>query len=109
MSFLGYQTRWDLTSQRACFCATVYIAAVTGLVIGVLYAKGHQSAVLKVGIAGVEILLFALWMIHITRRITGGYGDISPDEYIFGALTLYVDLLLFLLFLLEIINYCRKL
>jgi FtsH-binding integral membrane protein len=106
----------------------VYIAAVTGLVIGVLYAKGHQSAVLKVGIAGVEILLFALvkiplweifkvmllgfrfqWMIHITRRITGGYGDISPDEYIFGALTLYVDLLLFLLFLLEIINYCRKL
>jgi FtsH-binding integral membrane protein len=61
---------------------------------------------LNVGISIASVLLFSVYLIYDTQIIVGGNhqraGSLSSDEYIFGAMMLYIDIIILFLELLKL-------
>ena len=53
---------------------------------------------LAVGISVGTVIIFSIYLIHDTQLIIGGRhrraGSLGSDEYIFGALMLYLDIII---------------
>lgn len=58
--------------------------------------------------SGGGALLFSLYLVYDIQMIMGGRQHAaSPDEYIFAALSLYLDVVLLFLFLLQLVGLGR--
>lgn len=59
--------------------------------------------------ASIGALLFSIYLIYDTQMMLGGKHkySISPEEYIFAALTLYIDIINIFLYILTIIGVAR--
>uniref|UniRef100_A0A3P9IXL1 Zgc:110410 n=1 Tax=Oryzias latipes TaxID=8090 RepID=A0A3P9IXL1_ORYLA len=68
-----------------------------------------QSQYLYIVYAFLASLVFSLFLVFDTMLILGGKHrryEISPEEYVFAALTLYVDIVSLFLIILQFINLC---
>lgn len=55
-------------------------------------------------------ILFSIYLIYDTQMMMGGKHkySISPEEYIFGALTLYLDIINIFIYILSIIGSSKN-
>ncbi|CAH8622954.1 unnamed protein product [Dicrocoelium dendriticum] len=95
-------TGWiDFTKCTALLLVLSIGLILFGLACMVVYLVLGPNKILHTVYGGVAACVFILYLIYDTQMIIGGGAyDYSPEEYIFGALQLYMDIMnLFLLLL----------
>ncbi|XP_030853273.1 protein lifeguard 1 isoform X1 [Strongylocentrotus purpuratus] len=96
VSLFAIQTRFDFTS-----CGGFLFVFSLSLFLFGFIAIFTRSSILYTVYAWLAALLFTLFLAYDTQLLIGGRRyELSPEEYIFGAMNLYVDIVyLFLIIL----------
>ncbi|XP_061926737.1 transmembrane BAX inhibitor motif containing 1a isoform X1 [Entelurus aequoreus] len=99
-----FQTKVDFTKCRGFFCVLGIVVFVTGI-ISVIVLSFKYIYWLHMLYAAIGAIAFTLFLAYHTQLLIGNRKySISPEEYVFGALSLYVDIVQIFLFLLQIIG-----
>ncbi|KAJ3656879.1 hypothetical protein Zmor_015924 [Zophobas morio] len=107
VSIFACQTSWDVTGCGMCFCILTLVLLLYGIVITILALAGINLPILHIVYSALAVLIFCLWLMYDTQMIMGGRRiELSPEEYIFGALTLYVDVIVIFINLMSLYNQC---
>lgn len=81
--------------------AAILVLICFGIIAGIMNNK-----VLNILYASIGALLFAFYIVFDTQLIIGGDHklSISPEEYIFAALNLYLDVVNLFLYILALVG-----
>ena len=100
------QTKYDFTDKGG-----YLLAVLVGLIITGFVNMFIQNNVLQMICAGVGAILFSCYIVYDTQLIVGGSHkkyQFSVDDYVFAAITLYLDIINLFLYLLELIGGRRE-
>lgn len=86
----------------------LFVALVVLLIFGIIAMIWHGK-IMTLVYASLGALLFSFYLIYDTQMMIGGSHkySISPEEYIFAALNLYLDVVNIFLYILTIIGASR--
>uniref|UniRef100_S4P2G0 Glutamate n=2 Tax=Pararge aegeria TaxID=116150 RepID=S4P2G0_9NEOP len=101
LTLFAVQTKWDFTAMGGILlCATVVL-----LLFGIIaiFVRGKTMTLVY---ASLGAMIFSLYLIYDTQLMMGGKHkySVSPEEYIFAALNLYLDVINIFLYILTIIG-----
>lgn len=98
LTLFSFQTKWDFTMMGGFLFVGLLVVFVFGIIVA--FFPG-SAADLVYSVCGA--LLFSLYLIYDTQMMMGGKHkySISPEEYIFAALNLYLDIINIFLFILR--------
>lgn len=104
VSLLACQTKFDITKWAAIIALASIIVLIFGFITAIvsifMYVPG-----LWLAYSAIATVLFTVFLLYDMQLILGGRRyELSPEEYIFGALTLYVDILLIFMYLLNLVG-----
>ncbi|XP_028327335.1 protein lifeguard 1 [Gouania willdenowi] len=105
LSVFAMQSKWDFTAAYG----SLWVFAWTLFSFAILCAI-LRSQYLYITYACLGTLLFSLYLVFDTQLMLGGTHRkyaVSPEEYVFAALNLYVDIVTLFLLLLQLIGLCR--
>ncbi|XP_051566007.1 protein lifeguard 3-like isoform X1 [Myxocyprinus asiaticus] len=97
-----FQTKVDFTSCTGLLCALCVVVLVTGIITSIVLSFQYVPWLhMLYGACGA--IVFTLFLAYHTQLLIGNRANaISPEEYVFGALSLYVDIVQIFIFLLHI-------
>ncbi|XP_077580109.1 transmembrane BAX inhibitor motif containing 1a [Stigmatopora nigra] len=97
-----FQTKVDFTKCRGFFCVLGIVVFVTGIITCIVLSFQYIYW-LHMLYAAIGAIAFTLFLAYDTQLLIGNRKySISSEEYVFGALSLYVDIVQIFLFLLQI-------
>jgi len=101
LTIFAFQTKWDFTMMGGILFVFVLLLMLFGLI-----AIFTRSSTVHLIYSCCGALLFSVYLIYDTQMMMGGTHkySISPEEYIFGALTLYLDIINIFLYILSILG-----
>jgi protein lifeguard len=104
LTLFAFQTKWDFTVMGG----ILFVASVILLIFGIV-AIFYKGKIIQLVYASAGALLFSIYLIYDTQMMMGGDHkySISPEEYVFAALMLYMDIINIFLFILKIIGASR--
>nr|ABD36126.1 glutamate receptor Gr3 [Bombyx mori] len=104
LTLFALQTKWDFTMMGGVLLCATIVLLVFGIVA--IFVKGK---VITLVYASLGALIFSIYLVYDTQLMMGGKHkySISPEEYIFAALNLYLDIINIFLFILTIIGASR--
>ena len=87
----------------------LFVALIVLICFGFLTILFH-SIIIRLVFASVGALIFCIWLMVDTQLMMGGKKryEISPEEYIFAALNLYVDIVTLFLYILKIYELAKE-
>ncbi|CAG5123617.1 unnamed protein product [Candidula unifasciata] len=93
ISLFAIQTKIDFTMCSGLLFVLVMVLFFFGWACLItFYAWGGSSRIMSCVYGGLAALVFGLFLIYDTQQVVGGRKyEISPEEYIYGALQLYID------------------
>ncbi|XP_033857003.3 protein lifeguard 1-like [Acipenser ruthenus] len=99
LSVFAMQTKVDFTIA----VGTIWAVCLSLLAFGILCAI-IRSRWLQIVYASIGTLIFAVYLVIDTQLMLGGNHkySINPEEYVFAALNLYLDVIKLFLFILQI-------
>uniref|UniRef100_T1I2Q4 Uncharacterized protein n=2 Tax=Rhodnius prolixus TaxID=13249 RepID=T1I2Q4_RHOPR len=97
----------DFTKCGTLLCILSIVFLVISIVVTILIIV-LRMPILQVGLAGLGVLLISFWMLFDTQRILGGKYELEEDEYLMGAITLFVDIIYIFQYLLIIFGLCAS-
>lgn len=104
LTLFAFQTKWDFTTMGG----ILFVGAIILLLLGIvsIFARSHA---LNMVYASIGAMLFSVYLIYDTQLMMGGKHkySISPEEYIFAALNLYLDIINIFIYILTIIGSSR--
>lgn len=105
ITLFAFQTKYDFTMMGGC----LFVAVIVLLCFGILTIFFH-SKILRLIYACIGALIFGLYLVMDTQLMMGGNKrySISPEDYVFAALNLYIDIVTLFLYILEIIGLARN-
>jgi len=105
ITVFALQTKYDFTMMGGC----LFVALIVLLCFGFLTIFFHNKIV-RLVYACLGALIFGLYLVFDTQLMMGGNKkySISPEEYIFAALNLYIDIVMLFLYILEIIGLAKN-
>lgn len=105
LTVFAFQTKYDFTMWGGLLFVFLIILILFGLFAAIFHTK-----VLSVVYASLGALLFSFYLVFDTQLMLGGKHkySLSPEEYIFAALNLYLDIVNLFLFILSIIGSARN-
>jgi len=106
LTVFAFQTKIDFTAMGGILMA----AAIVLLIFGILLMFfGSQYKPLRLFYACFGAFLFSVYLIYDTQLMIGGEHkySISPEEYIFAALNIYLDVVNIFIYILSIIGETR--
>jgi FtsH-binding integral membrane protein len=105
LTMFAFQTKWDFTVIGGGLFVALIILVIFGIVA--IFIPGRVMTLIY---ASCGALLFSLYLIYDTQLMMGGKHkySISPEEYIFAALNLYLDIVNIFLYILTIIGASRE-
>lgn len=99
ITIFSCQTKYDITGKGTYLFVLLITVAVLALVGGLWH-----NQIVHLVIAGFASLIFSAYLMYDIQMIMGGRShSISPDEYVFAALTLYLDIINLFLCVLNIV------
>ncbi|XP_030637720.1 transmembrane BAX inhibitor motif containing 1a [Chanos chanos] len=108
VSAFSFQTKVDFTKCKGLFCVLGIVIFVTGI-ITVIVLSFKYIPWLHMLYAAIGAIVFTLFLAYHTQLLIGNKKySISPEEYVFGALTIYVDIIQIFLFILQLIGASSK-
>ncbi|XP_055068610.2 transmembrane BAX inhibitor motif containing 1a [Misgurnus anguillicaudatus] len=103
-----FQTKVDFTKCAGFFAVLGIVVFVTGIITAIVLSFKYMPW-LHMLYAGIGAVAFTLFLAYHTQLLIGNRKmTIEPEEYIFAALTLYVDIIQIFLFLLQIIGLAQR-
>ncbi|XP_069815521.1 protein lifeguard 1-like isoform X1 [Dendropsophus ebraccatus] len=104
LTLFAFQTKWDFTVMSG----GLMVALLVLLSFGILAAI-FRSMWLNIVYACLGTLIFGMYLVVDTQLILGkGHRySVSPEEYIFAALNLYLDVINLFLLLLQLFGLCN--
>ncbi|KAK7481056.1 hypothetical protein BaRGS_00027692 [Batillaria attramentaria] len=105
ISLFAIQTKIDFTMCSGLLFALVMVLFFFGWACLISYYAWGYNSILNTVYAGLGALVFALFLVYDTQMIIGGRKhELSAEEYIYGALQLYIDVVYIFLFLLSLMG-----
>lgn len=104
LTLFALQTKYDFT-----MCGGVLLVCFVIIFIFGIVAIFVHSRIVSLVYASLGALLFSVYLIYDTQLMLGGKHkySISPEEYVFAALNLYVDIVNIFIYILQIIGASR--
>merc|ERR1739848_618267 len=101
MGLFTFQTKIDFTKKSGCLLVATVVILSFG--IGAIF---YHNKILKLVYACLGALLFGMYIVCDAQMMIGGdYRlDLDPEEYIFAALNIYIDIVYLFWRILEIIS-----
>lgn len=105
ITLFAFQTKYDFT-----VCGGGLFVALIVLLIFGIFALIFPGKVIILVYASLGALLFSLYLVYDTQLMMGGKHkySLSPEEYVFAALNLYIDIVHIFMYILAIIGFARK-
>merc|ERR1719483_181379 len=90
LTVFAFQTKIDFTVLGGILFTFLLILIIAGIVMAILPFSRWSM----IGYASAGALLFSFYIIYDTQMMMGGKHkySVSPEEYIFAALNLYLDI-----------------
>lgn len=106
LTIFAFQTKYDFTMCGGFLCICLIVLTV-GSLIGMFFFRGGLGQFI---IACFGAALFSMYIVYDTQLMMGGDHkySISPEEYIFAALNLYMDIIQLFIYLLRILQYLNR-
>ncbi|XP_006035014.1 protein lifeguard 1 [Alligator sinensis] len=104
LSVFALQTKWDFTIASGILLAVVLVLMAFGILCAII-----RSFWLQIVYASIGTLVFSIYLVVDTQLMLGGKHRycLNPEEYVFAALNLYLDILNIFLFILQLIGLSR--
>ncbi|XP_044269084.1 protein lifeguard 1 isoform X1 [Tribolium madens] len=104
LTLFAFQTKYDFTMCGGILFVAVLILFIFGIVTIFVHTK-----VVKLVYASLGALIFSIYLVYDTQLMLGGNHkySISPEEYVFAALNLYIDVINIFMYILTIIGTSR--
>lgn len=105
LTIFAFQTKLDFTMMGGLLFVLLIVLFCFGLLCLIIQNRYATLAYSSLG-----ALLFAFYLVFDTQMMLGGKHKyaISPEEYIFAALNLYLDIINLFLFILSIVGNSRN-
>jgi FtsH-binding integral membrane protein len=105
LTIFAFQTKWDFTMCSGGLFVFLIILLCFGFLCAII-----QNHILNIFYASLGALVFSMYIVFDTQMMMGGKHQysLSPEEYIFAALNLYLDIINLFLFILSIIGQARN-
>jgi protein lifeguard len=105
LTVYALQTKYDFTTHGGILMGALLALIIVGFV-GIFLP--HMK-VIELVFSGVGALVFSAFLVvDVQMLMDGRRVQISPDDYILGALNLYLDILNLFLYILRFINAARN-
>ncbi|XP_039300410.1 protein lifeguard 3-like [Nilaparvata lugens] len=106
VSLIAWCCPFDITGCGMLMCVLGIAFSVFGLASIVLVSFFKIKFIMLI-YAGFGVALFSLYLMFDTQQIMGGKRvELSPEEYVLGALQLYIDMIEIFLHLLPLVAAC---
>ncbi|XP_043288245.1 protein lifeguard 1-like [Venturia canescens] len=104
LTIFAFQTKWDFTAMHS----VLFVALLILMLFGILAIFIHGKTMTLI-YASLGAFVFSMYLVYDTQMMVGGNHkySISPEEYIFAALNLYLDVVNIFLYILTIIGASR--
>ncbi|XP_036395561.1 protein lifeguard 1 isoform X2 [Megalops cyprinoides] len=104
LSVFAMQSKWDFTTCSGVMWVIGWTLVSFGLLCAIL-----RTQYLYIVYASLGTLVFSIYLVMDTQLMLGGKHkySISPEEYIFAALNLYLDVITLFLLILQLIGLSR--
>ncbi|XP_062519865.1 protein lifeguard 1-like [Corticium candelabrum] len=104
LTVFSFQTKFDFTTCGGMLFVSLIIFVVFGIFAGIFVV--YVGNILYLVYAGIGAMLFSLYLVFDTQLMIGGKHKyaLSPEEYIFAALNLYLDIVLLFLYILALLG-----
>ena len=102
LTIYAFQTKYDYTDMGGYLLVILVGVILTGIINIFI-----QNQVLQLIIAGVSSILFSFYIVYDTQQIVGGDHkkyQFGVDDYVFAAITLYLDIINLFLSLLQLMG-----
>ncbi|OQV18840.1 putative Protein lifeguard 1 [Hypsibius exemplaris] len=105
LTLFALQTKWDFTAMGGALLVVLVVLLVFGIM-----AIFMQNKVVSLVYSSLGALVFGLYLVFDTQLMLGGKHkySISPEEYIFAALNLYLDIINMFIYILAIFGNSRQ-
>lgn len=102
LTIFAFQTKIDFTMCRGVMGCILFVFLIFGLIM--IFVPSNRYMDIIYGCAGA--LIFSVYLVIDTQMMMGGNHkfSISPEEYIFAAIALYLDILNIFLYILKIMG-----
>ncbi|XP_066252154.1 protein lifeguard 2-like [Euwallacea similis] len=106
VSLLAFQTWFDITKWSFILIMVIVVVLIFSLIVTTVSIFTRQT-VLYLVYSGIIVILFSVFLMFDMQCILGGRRvQLFPEEYIYGALTLYVDIFLIFMYMLNLVRAC---
>lgn len=104
LTLFAFQTKWDFTVMGGVLFVAVIILLIFGIVA--IFIPGRTISLIY---ASLGAFIFSIYLVYDTQMMMGGKHkySISPEEYIFAALNLYLDIVQIFMHISTIIGLTR--
>lgn len=105
LTIFAFQTKFDFTGLSS----YLFVALIVLVLFGII-AVIWKGKIITVVYAALGALLFSIYLIYDTQMMIGGSHKyaISPEEYIFAALNLYIDIVNIFLYIVTILSNAKN-
>ncbi|XP_013395377.1 protein lifeguard 1 isoform X4 [Lingula anatina] len=105
LTIFAFQTKIDFTMCSGLLFVLLIVLILFGLMCAIF--RNHYA---YIAYASLGALIFSFYIVFDTQLMIGGKHQysLSPEEYIFAALNLYLDVINLFLFILALINGGRN-
>jgi len=106
LTIFAFQTKIDFTAMGGVLIAVLMVFILFGLIAIFL----PNSRTLNLVYASIGAIIFSLYIIYDTQLMVGGSHkySLSPEEYVFASLNLYLDIINLFMYILQIIGNSRN-
>lgn len=91
LTIFAFQTRWDFTTKGG-IMLVILLVATLALVVGAFFPPSRSFQLVM---ASVMAIIMGIYLVIDTQMIVGGTHKVqlSPEEYVFAAINLYLDII----------------
>lgn len=106
LTLFAFQTKYDVTSMGGALCIVLLIFTIGSIVVGLFFRTEFTHFLM----ACVGAVIFSMYIVYDTQIMMGGTHkySLSPEEYVFAALNLYMDIIQLFIYMLRILQYLNK-
>lgn len=108
MTIFAWTTTVDFTGFGPYLFGAFMAVAMFGFALGLLNMFGVETNTARMFYSFLVVLVFTFYLIFDTQMILGSWGghqhELSIDDYCFGALMLYMDLINLFIHILELVG-----
>lgn len=107
LTLFAFQTKWDFTALNGIMFCVLLCFSLAGLAFMFFPKTGITNMIYS----GIGALIFSIYIVMDTQSIVGGSDrkyQISPEEYIFASIMLYLDIVNLFTYILSILNEANR-